>query len=335
MFHRPGKHQPDSLLGAKKRQNKITDYREMMLAWKQAKIMTIGGYILGFPKDTPESIVRDIKIIQQELPIDMLEFFFLTPLPGSEDHKTLYMNGVAMDADLNKYDLNHVTVGHANMSKAEWERAYQLAWNTYYSWEHIETLMRRAAATGNSVGKIQTYALYFKGYNPIERVHPLEGGVLRLKSRHERRPHLRFEPAWLFYSRYFAETAVKALQWATLAVRLQLLARKVKKDPHRLEYMDQALTPLINETENLELYKTRSSQAFLDQRRHIQEAQKAKTVALSQAKSMLLGPTRSGRRQRSRSSSQASAYCFKRARRSSVRRTNSRSFGKRRESRSA
>jgi hypothetical protein len=50
-------------------------------------------------------------------------------------------------------------------------------------------------------------------------------------------------------------------------------------DPQRLEYMDQALTPLVNEVENLELYKTRSSQAFLDQRRHIEEAQKPKVVA--------------------------------------------------------
>jgi len=270
---------PDSLLGAKKRQ--ITDYREMMLAWKQARIMTIGGYILGFPNDTQASIVRDIKIIQHELPIDMLEFFFLTPLPGSEDHKTLYMNGVVMDVDLNKYDLDHVTVGHPNMSKAEWERADELAWNTYYSWEHIETLMRRAAATGNNVGKIQTYALYFKGYHRIEHVHPLEGGVLRLKSRHERRPHLPVERAWLFYPRYFAETVLKAVQWGTLAVRLGWLARKAKNDPHRLQYMDQALTPLINETENLELYKTRSSQAFLDHRRHVQEAQKVKVVAPS------------------------------------------------------
>jgi hypothetical protein len=71
---------------------------------------------------------------------------------------------------------------------------------------------------------------------------------------------------------------LKALRWATLAMRLEWLARRVKKDPHRLEYMDQALTPLINETENLELYKTRSSQAFLDQRRHIEEAQKVKSA---------------------------------------------------------
>jgi hypothetical protein len=83
----------------------------------------------------------------------------------------------------------------------------------------------------------------------------------------------------LFYPRYFAETAVKAVRWATLAIRLERLAHKVKNDPRRLEYMDQALTPLINEVENLELYKTRSSQAFLDQRRHIEEAQKPKVVA--------------------------------------------------------
>jgi radical SAM superfamily enzyme YgiQ (UPF0313 family) len=271
---------PDSLLGAKKRQNKITDYREMMLAWKQAKIITVGGYILGFPNDTPESIVHDIEIIQHELPIDMLEFFFLTPLPGSEDHKTLYTKGVAMDPDLNKYDLDHVTVAHSKMSKAEWERAYQLAWDTYYSWEHIETIVRRAVATGNSVGRIKTYVLYFKGYHPIEHVHPLEGGVLRLKSRHERRPNWPVEPAWLFYPRYFAETAVKAVRWATLAIRLEWLARKVSKDPQRHAYIDQALTPLVNEIESLELYHTRSSQAFLDQRRQIEDAQKPKVAAL-------------------------------------------------------
>src|SRR4029078_2400323 len=84
---------PDSLQGAKKRQNKITDYREMMLAWKKAKVMTVDGYILGFANDTTAAVARDIEIIQRELPIDMLKFFFLTPLPGSEDHKSLVSKG--------------------------------------------------------------------------------------------------------------------------------------------------------------------------------------------------------------------------------------------------
>ena len=53
-------------MGAKKRQNKIWEYREMLLAWKRAKVMTWAGYILGFPTDTPESIARDIETIKRD-----------------------------------------------------------------------------------------------------------------------------------------------------------------------------------------------------------------------------------------------------------------------------
>src|SRR5664279_910040 len=80
---------PDSLAGAKKKQNHIADYREMLQAWRRVRCVSYCGYILGFPTDTPESIERDVKIIQRELPLDILEFSCLTPLPGSEDHKNL------------------------------------------------------------------------------------------------------------------------------------------------------------------------------------------------------------------------------------------------------
>ena len=78
---------PDNLQAAKKKQNKITEYRMMLLAWKKVGVLTYCGYILGFPNDTPERIKRDIEVIKRELPVDLLEFFYLTPLPGSEDHK--------------------------------------------------------------------------------------------------------------------------------------------------------------------------------------------------------------------------------------------------------
>jgi hypothetical protein len=81
----------------------------MFLAWRAQRIMTYACYILGFPGDTPERIPRDIRIVQRELPVDLLEFFILTPLPGSADHQALYKNGVWMDPDMNKYDLDYVT----------------------------------------------------------------------------------------------------------------------------------------------------------------------------------------------------------------------------------
>ena len=160
---------PDSLIGAKKKQNRIAEYRAMLLAWKKVGCFTYAGYILGFPTDTPESIVRDIKIIQRELPLDLLEFFCLTPLPGSEDHKKLSSSGVAMDPDMNKYDLEHVVTGHPKMSKADWERAYRLAWETYYTPEHMITVMRRAVATGISPGKMMFLLVWFYGCVTIEK----------------------------------------------------------------------------------------------------------------------------------------------------------------------
>jgi len=104
-------------MGTKKRQNKICEYREMLQAWKRAKVLTYAGYILGFPTDTPESIARDIEIIKKELPIDLLEFFYLTPLPASEDHKKLDLRGVPMDPDMNNYDLEHGSHGQKMMQR--------------------------------------------------------------------------------------------------------------------------------------------------------------------------------------------------------------------------
>src|SRR3569623_729187 len=136
---------PDNLLGAKKRQNKITEYRTMLLAWKKAGVITYAGYILGFPGDTYDSIMHDIDVIKRELPVDLLEFFYLTPLPGSEDHLKLRRAGAWLDPDLNKYDLNHICTPHPKMSREEWDRAYEEAWLSYYAIDHIEPLLRRVA----------------------------------------------------------------------------------------------------------------------------------------------------------------------------------------------
>ena len=82
---------PDNLIHMKKNQNRITEYRRMFQAWKEAGAITYAGFIIGLPGDTPQSIRRDIEIVQKELPVDVLEFTMLTPLPGSEDHQKLQL----------------------------------------------------------------------------------------------------------------------------------------------------------------------------------------------------------------------------------------------------
>ena len=257
---------PDSLAGAKKRQNKITEYRKMLLAWKAARVITYAGYILGFPNDTMESIRHDIEIIKRELPIDVLEFFFLTPLPGSEDHQTLVRKGVAIDPDINKYDLNHVCTAHPRMSKDEWERAYRMAWETYYTKEHVEAVLRRLTVHRASASNAILLMMWFGGSIHIEGVHPLEAGLFRYKFRRDRRPGMPVVPAWRFYPAYALESIVKLARWAKTYASLRLIYLRVKRDPRRYEYTDVALTPVPDE--ELEMFQqTAAAQTFVARER--------------------------------------------------------------------
>ena len=261
---------PDNLIGAKKRQNKITDYREMLQKWRAHGALTFAGYILGFPGDTKESILRDIEIIKRELPIDILEFFFLTPLPGSENHKVLWQKGTWMDPDLNKYDLNHRVSHHPQMSDAEWEDAYRAAWAAYFTPEHIRTILRRVGA--NKLGllnSITSTLLWFNTMIPFEGVHPLEGGMLRLKHRRDRRSGMPLESRFVFYPRYVWQSLRKlAGYWSTYRM-ITRIRNEVAKAPDRWTYMDQAIAPLQeNELESLDLYHaTRGGEDALARKR--------------------------------------------------------------------
>jgi hypothetical protein len=251
---------PENLITAKKRQNKITEYRVMLQKWRAHGALTFAGYILGFPADTKESILRDIEIIKRELPLDILEFFFLTPLPGSEDHKTLLKKGVWMDPDINKYDLDHRVAHHSKMTDEEWEDAYRGAWATYYTPEHIRTILKRAAQIPNGRPKpITSTIMWFKLMIEQEGVHPLEGGAFRLKYRRDRRRSLPLESPFVFYPRYWGGIALKAWHYSRFFLRTRRILNEVLTAPDRYTYTDLAIAPpRADEFEQLSLYHATS-----------------------------------------------------------------------------
>jgi hypothetical protein len=262
---------PDNLMAAKKKQNKITEYRKMLLDWQKAGVLTYAGFITGFPGDTAETILRDVDIIKKELPIDVLEFFYLTPLPGSEDHQKMFRAGAWMDPDLNKYDLYHITAKHPKMSEAEWTYAYNEAWRRYYTYEHCGTILRRAGALRGFASTLVALT-WFKGCIEIEGVHPVEGGFLRIKDRLNRRPTLPMEPVWKFYPKYFTEVTVKTLRWAWTYLRLRKIYVAIKHDPKRFEYTDLAITPVTDdEIETHEIFHTEAGQQFVAQEKRLEK----------------------------------------------------------------
>jgi hypothetical protein len=270
---------PENLVHMKKNQNRITEYRKMFQTWKQAGVITYAGFILGLPGDTPTSIKRDIEIIQKELPVDLLEFTMLTPLPGSEDHKTLYEQGVWMDPDLNKYDLETVTIEHPRMSHDEFQRTYWNAWNWYYTDEHVGRLMRRNLAYGINPVRVLRGVLQIYGAMNFESVHPQQCGYLRRKDRTQRRPEQPRVPAVVFYPTHFARTIGKYVRFGLYALKHLRTRYRIQADPSAKTYTDLAIAPVIDaEEESLEMFSlNNSARAAVDKARR--QAQRRKQRA--------------------------------------------------------
>jgi radical SAM superfamily enzyme YgiQ (UPF0313 family) len=269
---------PESLKNARKGQNHIEEYRAMLQAWHKVGALTYAGYILGFPNDTSESIERDIAIIQRELPIDILEFFILTPLPGSADHKKLHLEGVPMERDLNKYDVVHVTTAHPRMTDAELLDIYRRAWELYYSPAHVETVMRRAKARGYDPNNMMWKLISFHASPLFENVHPLEGGVFRRKYRLDRRAGMPIEGRFTFYAKYGWEIVSKHARFLPFYLRYRRTLRRVLADPR--PYSDLATAPMPEgEVPELELFTaTAGGLAARERERRKQKAEAVATV---------------------------------------------------------
>jgi len=129
-----------------------------------------------------------------------------------------------------------------------------MAWETYYTKKHVESVLRRNVAMRCSASNAILLMTWFGGSIHIEGVHPLESGFFRKKYRTDRRPGLDIEPAWKFYPSYVAETVSKIWRWASLYAGLRRIYVRIKKDPARFDYKDLALTMSDDDIDTLELF---------------------------------------------------------------------------------
>ncbi len=248
---------PANLIAAKKHQNRITEYREMFLAWKQHPVFIICGYIVGFPHDTKQTVIRDVEIIKNELPLDAIYFTYLTPLPGSEDHKKLYEAGEYLDPDMNKYDLHQRVSHHPVMSDAEWEDTVDEAWRRYYTPEHMITVMKRVYGCGSNkrfftMQRMVWHYFYARSWMNHYR---LEGGFVPLRYRKDRRHGLPRENPIAFYAKYGFDLVYFFAGYLGLWSWFRFQLWKIARDPKRAEYRDAALAPPeLDNDESLQLF---------------------------------------------------------------------------------
>jgi radical SAM superfamily enzyme YgiQ (UPF0313 family) len=233
---------PENLAGAGKSQNNISEYREMMLAWKRHPVVITGAYILGFPGDTPESIRHDVEFIKRELPVDTVYFTILTPLPGSEDHKRLWEQGVWMDPDMNKYDTTNPVMEHPRMTAKELRQAYLDAWERFYTFEHMETVFRRMFALGSNkklttANRLAMYSYFYRYMG----THPIDGGMHPVRKRRDRRPTLPRENPFVFYTKNVVRTTVHHITSRIHLYRVHRMMRRVRNDKTNAAFRDVAI----------------------------------------------------------------------------------------------
>ena len=221
----------DNLLAAAKRQNRVAHYRESIATWHESGIVCHVGFIIGFPFDTYDRIMEDVRTLRDELLVDQASFFMLTPLPGSRDHHEAAERGTPMDADYNNFDSFRAVTAHPLMSAEEWTAAYRDAWTSFYSFDD----MRQALLRQNP----HTYWGLFKCFlwyraSMVEGSHPMVTGFFRRKARLSRRPGLPIEGRLRFFWRRCRESAGLSLGYAKLLLEMQelWLATRIRREEY-------------------------------------------------------------------------------------------------------
>ena len=222
----------------------------------------IGVQSIQFPRTMDLTRPLAAADIQEtiDLGVDLTNCTMPTPLPGSEDHKTLLGKRVWMDPDMKRYGLERATTRHPKMTSEEWQQTHFDIWDHYYAPEHVEVLMKRAVACGIKPVRIWQNVLQIHGSMKYEGVHPQQCGYIRLKSRAQRRSDLPRENAFVFYPKYVWQTLAKYWGFGMYAWQLHKIRKRVQNDPANKHYMDLALTPVEDaEGEELEMFDLNES----------------------------------------------------------------------------
>jgi radical SAM superfamily enzyme YgiQ (UPF0313 family) len=179
------------------RKHVLDKYRRVVDNWHKVGVSVHAGYMLGFPFDGPDCgriAARTLK----KIGFDIVSFFIMTPLPGTEDQTRYAKAGDIIDWDFNQLDSQHVTLRHDKLDRQAWYQAYRDAFTGFYSLGRLlHTVFTVAGGRGMSadsrMGTVRQFVYYFFSYR--QGRHPMVGGVWQIKRRDVRRAGITDEDA--------------------------------------------------------------------------------------------------------------------------------------------
>ncbi len=183
------------------RRRVLDKYRRVVENWHKVGVAVHAGYMLGFPFDAADCgriAARTLK----KLGFDIVSFFIMTPLPGTEDQVRYSNEGAIIDWDFNNLDSQHVTLKHDKLDSDSWLRAYTDAFRGFYSLPRLlHTIFTVAGGRGLSAegrrSTVRQFVYYFFSYR--QGRHPMVGGVWQIRRRDVRRAAVSDEEALRHY----------------------------------------------------------------------------------------------------------------------------------------
>jgi len=170
----------------------LSKYRRVVENWHRVGVSVHAGYMLGFPFDGPDCGRVAAKTLKK-LGFDMVSFFIMTPLPGTEDQVRYAKDGAIIDWDFNNLDSQHVTLKHEKLDRHAWLEAYREAFSGFYTIGkllHMVTTIAggRGLSAETRRALMRQWTYYFFSYR--QGRHPMVGGVWSILRRDVRRNNI-------------------------------------------------------------------------------------------------------------------------------------------------
>jgi hypothetical protein len=173
-----------TLLAAKKGQNRPETYRDIVRLCREQGISSHFSNIIGFPQDTEREIHEHLEVLR-ELDPTWASFYILCPIPGSEQYDDFMAEGLIEENNLDRFDTSCLTWRHPSLSRQRLSELLFECYRRFNSWRHAlgnakdELSFRLGGKMARSAGSLAMSL--FTRYCAWRRTHPMSGGVRRVR----------------------------------------------------------------------------------------------------------------------------------------------------------
>ena len=125
-----------SLMSVKKKQNKVSEYKELFERLTTKGILTFAGVMFALDEDTLD-YYQSLPDLLDETGVSVILPSIAIPIFGTPLFKSLHQENRIVDYDLSHYEGDHLVFCHKNLSKNEIYTAYKNTNKIFYSWKRV------------------------------------------------------------------------------------------------------------------------------------------------------------------------------------------------------